>query len=374
MKKMKKEVCVLTTVHSPFDTRIHHKEIQSLLKAGYKITLIAPADKGFTEGNFKLVPLKKHSSVLKRFFLSNFQPLRFALKLKSDVYHFHDPELIFVGLTLKMLGKKVIYDVHEDYELAILSKPYLKPPIRKSISFIFNLLEKNLSRSFDAIITATDEIKPKFFPYNRRTVLVRNYPWIKDFKDVKLKANGGAKLFKLIYIGSLTPMRGIKEIVQALEMLPDDVTLVLAGKFYSKEFEKEVLSLPAFKKVNYLGQIPLEKVTPLLYSADVGLVPFYPEPNHLQALPTKLFEYMAAGLPLIVSNIPNCEKLVKKGSFGLVVNPKSPEEIAEAVKTLKDQPELRKEMGERGRKVFLSKYNFEQEEKVLLNLYESLTN
>ncbi len=369
---MKQKVCVLTTVHSPFDMRIYHKEIHSLLKAGYQITLVAPTEKGLTKKNFKLVPLMKHSSVLKRIFLSNFQPLSLALKSKSDVYHFHDPELIFVGLTLKVLGKKVIYDVHEDYETAILSKTYLKPPIRKVVSFIFNLFEKNLSRFFDAIIVPSENIKAKFCLYNPRTVLVRNYPWLKDFKDINFETNRESTSFKLIYVGSLTRIRGIKEIVQSLELLPDDVNLILAGKFHSKKFEKEILSLPAFKKVTYLGQIPPEKVGSLLSSANVGLVTLYPKSNYLEALPTKLFEYMAAGLPVIVSNFPEYKKMIKKGGFGLVVDPKKPEEIATAVKILKEQPELRKEMGKRGREAFLNKYNFELEEKKLLKLYQEL--
>lgn len=369
---MEKKVCVLTTVHQPFDPRIYHKEICSLRNAGYQVVLIAPGERSLIDKNFELIPFKRQSSLFKRVFISHPQILLRAIKTKSKVYHFHDPELIFIGLILKILGKKVIYDVHEDYEKAILSKSYIKPSLRSIVAFIFNIFEKNFSRFFDAIIAATDEIEKNFSPYNQNTVLVRNLPWKKDFK-AKTPTAGNQKNFKLIYIGSLTRIRGIKDIVEVLDLLSEDVTLMLAGRFYSEEFKKEVMSLAGFKKVKYLGQIPSEEVIPLLSSADVGLIPLYPEPQYLKALPTKLFEYMAAGLPQIVFNIPLCAKIINEGGFGLVVEPKNIKELAQAIKTLKDNPELRKEMGKRGREAFLKTYNFEREEKTLLKLYEHLT-
>jgi glycosyltransferase involved in cell wall biosynthesis len=370
---MDKKVCIMTTVHQPFDTRIHHKEIRSLTKAGYQVTLIAPGKESPKQKNFLLLPVKKEKSLIKRAFFVHPRVFLLALQSKSRVYHFHDPELIFMGLILKILGKKVIYDVHEDYEKAILSKPYLKPAFRKIISFFFSFFERNLSRFFDAIIAAGDDIEPKFRLINKKTVLVRNYPWKEDFK-VPISEKKNEKTFQLIYIGSLTRARGIKEIVEVLDLLPEDVTLILAGRFYSEEFKKEVMSLPAFKKVNYLGQIPLKEAIPLLFSADVGLIPLHPEPNYLKALPTKLFEYMAAGLPQIVFDLPNCSKIIKEGGFGLVVEPGNLEELAQAVKTLKDHPEIRKEMGKKGREAFLKTYNFEKEEETLLKLYQELTN
>lgn len=370
---MDKKVCIITTVHQPFDTRIYHKEIRSLTKAGYQVTLIAPGKESLKQKNFLLLPVKKEKSFIKRAFFVHPQVFLLALKSKSQIYHFHDPELIFIGFILKMLGKKVIYDVHEDNKKAILSKSYLNRRLRKAISLVFNLVEKNLSRFYDAIITVNEEIERKFLHYNKKVYLIKNYPWKNDFilnSSTKERQKG----FNLIYIGSLTKIRGAKDIVKVLDLLPNDVFLTIIGRFYSEKFKEEVMSLPGFKKVKYLGEIPLKEALIHLFSADAGLIPIYPEPQYLTAIPTKLFEYMAAGLPVIAFNTPECAKIIEKVGFGLIVKPGNLEELARAVQILKNNPEMRKEMGKKAREAFLKNYNFEKEEENLLKLYEELTN
>ena len=175
-------------------------------------------------------------------------------------------------------------------------------------------------------------------------------------------------------MGGLADIRGIYELVRALEFIDEKyrVGLKLLGKFTEQDFAERVRALKGFAKVNSLGWIPYEEVYQHLQIADIGLVLFHPVPNHIRAMPNKLFEYMAAGLPVIASNFPLWKEIVGGNKCGLTVNPLNSQEIAKAIEYLLEQPELRRKMGENGRRAVEEKYNWEQEAEKLLAVYERL--
>jgi len=107
--------------------------------------------------------------------------------------------------------------------------------------------------------------------------------------------------------------------------------------------------------------------------SDIGLICFLPAPNHINAIPNKPFEYMASGLPVVASNFPLWKEIIEGNKCGLTVNPKKPEEIAKAIEYLIAHPAETKEMGENGRKAVSEKYNWENESKKLLDIYQQLT-
>ncbi len=365
-----KKVCHLTTVHPYFDIRIFHKEAKSLLKAGYDITLIAQHNKDEIVNGIKIIALPKPKNRIERMLLLSLKAFFKAIKQKADVYHFHDPELIIVGLFLKLMGKKVIYDIHEDVPKTIMSKYWIPKWIRSYVGFIVNLIEKGFSRYFDAVITATDDIA-KNFKNHPRALVIKNYPLLEYFTNARVK-NKNTNNYKIIYIGGLTPERGITQIVQAMEFLDNNARLILAGKFSPGSYENEVRSLEGFKKVDYLGWVDFTKVTEVYENANVGVICLLPEPNYINALPIKLFEYMAAKLPVIASNFPLWKEIVEGNNCGICVNPLNPKEIANAIKYLMEHPEEAKRMGENGRKAVFEKYNWENEEKKLIDLYEKI--
>ncbi|GAB6162897.1 hypothetical protein JCM12298_20570 [Desulfothermus naphthae] len=100
---------------------------------------------------------------------------RLALKEKADVYHFHDPELIPIGLILSLFGKKVIYDVHEDVPKQILIKDWIKSnSVRKFVSLFFKGFENLTCIFFSQIVAATPDIAKKFPA--QKTITIRNFP------------------------------------------------------------------------------------------------------------------------------------------------------------------------------------------------------
>ncbi|MEW6608433.1 MAG: glycosyltransferase [bacterium] len=247
------KVCILTVVHPSFDVRIFHKEAKSLAKAEYDIVLIAQSDKEETVDGIKIIPLPKPKNRLERMGLLIFRCLIKALKQKANVYHFHNPELLFVGVMLKLMTKaKIIYDVHEDYAKQILSKPYLPEWTKYSIAWLVNKVEKVISRTFDAIVTATDDISNNF-SYHKRIVTVRNFPVLSNFS--LLNKTDNSTIFNLIYVGGLVEIRGISQVIQSLEYIQREVKLILCGKFYPAVYEEQVRSLKGFEKVEYQGWV-----------------------------------------------------------------------------------------------------------------------
>ena len=175
------KICHLTSVHSPFDVRIFHKECKTLVKAGYDVTLIAQHDKNETVDGIKIVALPK---VKNRTFRMTSLPLKtlwLALKKKADVYHLHDPELLPVGVFLKLFkAKNIIYDVHEDYAKQKLSEVYIPKIARTYIAFLIRTTEYLSSKLFNGIITATENIL-KNFSHHKRAISIRNFPIISNF-------------------------------------------------------------------------------------------------------------------------------------------------------------------------------------------------
>ncbi|GAI79131.1 unnamed protein product [marine sediment metagenome] len=225
-----KKICILTSVHPVFDIRIFYKQAKTLANAGYEVTLIAQHEKNEIVNGVKIIALPKSKNRLQRMFFLTLKILREALNHKADIYHFHDPELIPAGLVLKVAGKKIIYDVHEDYTKQILSKPYLAKITRSCIAFLTNTIEYISSRFFDGIITATDAILENFSRH-KKAVSIRNFPIISNFAVVKGNSHNKRYIFNLIYIGVLHEIRGITQIIKALDLLDPNKELKLTNLY-----------------------------------------------------------------------------------------------------------------------------------------------
>lgn len=362
------KVCILTSVHPIFDTRIFYKECKSLIDAGYEVSLIAQHSKNEIVGGIKIIALSKPKNHFMRIFGLTWRVFYLALCQHSDVYHFHDPELIIVGIILRFFGKKVIYDVHEDVPKQILNKDWLgNMYVRKFAAFIINIVEKAGDLLFSGIVVATPDIARKFS--KKKVVTLRNFPVLKltdSIKPVNCKKNKSV----IIYAGGLSRIRGIKDIVQAMKYVGDRAELWFLGKWESEKFKKECEDLEEWKYVKYLGFVSLNKVYKYMKISDIGISMLHPVKNYLTSLPVKAFEYMACSLPIIMSNFPYFQKIFKE--CAVFVNPFNCKDIAKKISYLLDNPDEAKKNGERGRKLIEEKYSWEAESKKLLEMYENL--
>ncbi|MDN4526104.1 glycosyltransferase family 4 protein [Fictibacillus fluitans] len=371
------KICHLTSVHPADDIRIFVKECRSLANAGHDVYLVAPNTENKIIDGVKVVGITSASgSRYKRMVDAAKSVYRAAIEIDAEVYHFHDPELMVIGLLLKRKGKKVIYDVHEDVPEQVLSKQWIPKPLRKNISVSVRRMEKFAAAKFDAVVTATPTITRRFKTYNANTVTVHNFPILQELIENSPRA--GLKPRKdnsFLYIGGITELRGIKEMLLAIEFLNgrgDEGELVLAGKFAPPALEQEMKQKEGWPHVDHKGWLGRSEVKEVLSQSTAGLVLIRPEPRYMVSYPIKLFEYMAAGIPSIASNFPLWEDFVIGNQCGLCVDPLDPEAIADAMKWLMENPEEARQMGENGRKAVIEKYNWEKESQELIALYKRL--
>lgn len=361
------KVCILTSVHPVFDTRIFHKEAKSLARAGYDVTLICQHDKEETVDGIRILPLSKPKNRLERMTKTVWSIYRKALEINADTYHFHDPELIPTGLLLKRHGKRVIYDVHEDVPRQNLSKPYLPVAFRKLISMMIGALEAFSARRFDGVVTATPFINRRFLELGANAVNVNNYPIASELYAAGNKWKNKEKI--VCYVGGIAQIRGAFEMVDAIGKI--GYKLMLAGDF-EPGLESQLKRLPGWRNVDALGFLDRNGVKATISRSMVGLVVLHPTINYIDALPVKMFEYMSAGIPVIASNFPLWREIIEGAECGICIDPLNPEEIAKAIQFIIDHPAEAEQMGKNGRRAVEKKYNWGMEEKKLLHLYSEL--
>jgi glycosyltransferase involved in cell wall biosynthesis len=148
--------------------------------------------------------------------------------------------------------------------------------------------------------------------------------------------------------------------------------MLLAGSFDSEKLRNETMKLSGWSRVEYLGQVKRAELASALRRSFAGLVVFHPETNHLHAQPNKLYEYMSAGLPLVVSDFPLWRELVEGIGCGICVDPLNPQAIAEAISFLDRNRDCAKAMGARGLSAVTREFNWEREQAGLIHLYQRL--
>ena len=361
-------VAHLTSAHPRKDTRIFIKMCKSL-KGTYDVSLFVADGLGDSnDEGMSIVDVGKHGcNRLKRITVSAFKVFNRARKGRFDLYHLHDPELMIYGILLKLLGNRVIFDAHEDLPKQIKGKRYLGGFSKLILSYIAWLYEFVIFRFFDTVICATESIKESAVKKAANATVIYNYPIVGELQ----LSEPSKKEEIVIYVGAMSHIRGLEQLVRGMEFTRG-VKLHLAGNFSPPSFKKELESLDGWNKVVYHGVLDRPSLAKLMSKARVGIVPFLDLPNHREALPNKLFEYMSAGLPVIATNFPNWKKLIFESNCGVVVNPQNAKEIGVSIQNVIDDPQVFEIYGSNAQKAILERYNWRNEKEKLLNLYKLL--
>jgi glycosyltransferase involved in cell wall biosynthesis len=357
------DLVMLTTVHRATDDRIFHREAKTLVESGLSVCVMGPHDKsGLIDGVW--VDALPVQDCRRRRFALGWVVLQKCIRTNSKLFLFHDPELFGVGLILRLLGRHVIYDCHENLDLQVLQKTWIPEWARKSTAATVRITEWLLSRLLSGVIAASPSILCRF-PRNR-TILVRNFPTTEAMERLAGGVSVDRRADIVIYAGGLSRIRGIKELVEAFrDPQLTNAELWLVGAFDDKNFREEILnSLPPNAK--WLGWREHTEVLKLYPQAKAGAVLLYPTPSHRGALPVKLFEYFAAGLPVVASNYPEMISLV--GDCGLCVDPKNVKEVRAALVTLFSDPRKTGEMSALARARALDSMSWSREGERLTSL------
>jgi glycosyltransferase involved in cell wall biosynthesis len=365
------KICHFTSVHSWNDIRIFQKMCTSLAgNPDFQVTLIAPDAPDQVVNGVHVIGVKKEkSSRAYRFLNLRKKIYEKALEQEADIYHFHDPELIPYGVKLQKKGKKVVFDSHEDVPNDILDKEWIKPSVvRQLISGVYNKYEKRATRRLSGVISVLDQITHKFT--GTELLTVHNYPRLEEFGGDVPSAHVLPDRFNVVYNGGLTRIRGIHQLVESMRHLDDSYRLVLMGGWESEAYEKECRKSAGWDKVVYLGHVPTKECFGLLKKCQLGVVLFKAVPNHLNSLPNKSFEFIAAGLPMLMSDFPFWQQ--EFGEYAHFVDPEQPEAVARRIGEIRTHysEEMTKVQQLSGR--ILQEKNWESEARKLEDFYYQL--
>jgi len=376
LDKEQVKICILTSVHPPFDVRIFHKEAKTLVKAGYKVVLIAQHSKEETVDGVRIVPLPTPKNRFERMTKIVWRLFRLALKEKARIYHFHDPELIPVGLFLKILGKQVIYDIHEDYPETMLTKDWLPKFLRKPLKIIVGYIEKFAFSFFDGLVFTTEGHIKKSGNINRKQIALYNYPSMNIISGVPLDSE---KKYDLVHLGTMSPwrMRFVLKVGEAVKKFKPSFSWIFIGinKSTIKWAEK---NMPSSLKENYVfiqRKAYLEALA-LASKAKIGFN-YHPPGSRFEVLiPVKVFEYMALGLPIVSANMDELSKLLSSynGKIGFLISEDTPESFAEKIEKLLSSDEGVGNIGKFNQELLQSRFNWSGEAVKLVNLYGNLLN
>ncbi|MFC5547653.1 glycosyltransferase family 4 protein [Massilia aerilata] len=360
----------LTSAHPRYDTRIFVKQCRSLAARGHEVTLVVADGLGEERADgVRILDVGRPGGRLERVLRTTGRMLRAALGLDADVYQLHDPELIPAGLRLKRRGRQVVFDSHEDVPAQLLAKPYLNRFSRRVLSAAFAAYERRACRRFDGLIAATPFVRQRLAGINPNTVDVNNYPVLQEFDAAP---DWDRKAMEVCYVGSISAIRGIRELVRACELLRTPARLSLVGSFSEAALEHELTGYPGWERVDAHGHLGRAGVQRAMSRAMAGLVTLHPVVNYLDALPVKMFEYMAAGLPVIASRFPLWQEIVEGNDCGVCVDPHDPAAIAAAIDDFCRHPQKARLMGENGRRAVHARYNWRGEADKLLAFHDGL--
>lgn len=367
---MKTKVCHMTSVHPAKDGRIFYKECRSLVNAGYDVSLIVAGAKSEICDGVKIIGVGgNYKDRLQRILKAGKDVYRKALEIDADIYHFHDPELLPYGLKLKKKGKKVIFDSHEDVPNQILEKSYMPLFFRKIIKLIYSKYEKYNLKKLNSLIGVSPHICERLKKINKNTYQITNYGFLNNVINNKIFNN------QLCYVGPIRSQWCIEEILNSISLIKTNVSLILAGPA-EREYLQKLENLSSWEKVTYLGKVKHEKVFEIYSNSSIGFALLKPSPNtdwHKGTLGnTKLFEIMASGIPVICTNFKLWENILNEYKCGISVNPENPKEISNAIEYLFLHPDESLKMGRNGRKAIIKEFNWETQEKILLQLYQNL--
>lgn len=368
-----KRVIHLTSVHGAHDTRILYRECVSLINSKYEPILIAPGESGLI-ANIVHIGLGRRRRLLLRIFLIHPKILWSAYLARAPIYHFHDPELIPIGLLLKATGAKVVYDVHEFYsEIIPLRVPWFLRDVVRRLCHAF--LEKFPSRWFDYLVFPTEALRQEYSNVQKSSTLF-NFPLLKA--SASARESSVAKDFDLIFVGTVSPFRAKIMVAVAEELVRRGVQLrfLFVGIAPSTvEWIKE--TFPAgfvASHLHFVARVPYGEVLDYMRRSRIGYNYHPMEKRFEVAIPMKVFEYMLAGIPVVTSKFPELERLLD-ADREVVFCGEDVASQADAIQGLLDNSVKARQIADAGRLAVLDRLNWDASESgKLIRVYDSLVN
>lgn len=369
-----KKVVHLTSAHKRYDQRILWRECCSLQEHGYDVTLVVNDDQDneTLESGVRILSTGFVPKGRRQRMTEGVQRVyELGIAQNADIYHLHDAELLTIALKLKKRGMKVIFDSHEIYGELLKEKKWLPSGLCDVISNLYSLYETYVCKRIDGVICIGkyDE-KEWFCNRSKRYIDVCNYPKLSEYINVTippyLERSGAC------YSGLICKERGLLTILEAINK--SKTHLILAGNFDSKEFQEEFNEKDENHVSQYLGVLNRKEIFELYARCAIGICVLQDtgQTRKINNFNTKVYEYMAMEMPVILSDWPYKREMVEKYHFGLVANPNDAYDIAAKIIWLLEHSKEAEMMGKNGKKLLEEKFTWKQSERNLLKIYEEV--
>ena len=368
-------ICMVAFTDLNFDYRIY-REATSLRRAGHQVIIVASSFKptplkGWDDFEIHSIPLDRSRSLRRLYplFWQRAYPLLVATH--PDAYHAHDLDSLWPAVrAAQRLDLPIVYDAHEFWteQSSLVNRPLMRS--------CWSLLERRLIRRVDRVITVSGSIAQSLKERYRldEVVVLRNLPLFRH----KIQSNLIRETLDLpddrpivLYQGGFLTENGLREQIEAAAGLA--AALVLIGDGPSEQaLRNQVRAAGLDDRVYFIPRVPFHQLHSYTCSADLGLClikgtgkSFY------YSLPNKLFEYMMAGLPILASNFPEMQRIVRETRTGATVDPTNIVAIREQITAFLDNAEQREACAKASLQA-AQRYNWEREAAQLTQLYETL--
>lgn len=376
------------------DARVKN-EADTLANVGFEVSVHALHTPGLTERREKLASgvdvvrygqkqglqltkPKKHTARRNRLELAalmlsrlstHLQVLFGLVKLRPDVLHAHDVNVLpTVWLASKLTRAKLVYDAHE---ISSGREGYRK--IGRLVAWI----EKKIMPQAAGTITTTDA-RAKFFARAYgipRPLVLQNRPRLVRVEgDGRIRRELGLSLPYpiVIYQGGLQPGRGLDRLIRAAVSVNNAYFVFVGGGSMEGELKELSSALGLCERVFFIPTVPLAELPYYTASADIGVQPIENTClNHFTTDSNKLFEYVVARLPVVASSLPEISRVVKDHDLGVLVQPNDTDALAEAIRKLVEDADLRARFSSNAA-MAASSLNWEEQELSLVRLYEAI--
>lgn len=374
------KICFVSSMHPAKDKRVFDKEAVSLAQAGFSVSHLCPGTPGEAgvERGVRIRTYSRPAGIIGR--LKQLLMLyRLAREEDADVYHCNEVDSWGVGVALRVLRRKrCVFDVHEHYPSTFAQSRFplwMQPAVAGTVRLIFRLL----TPFTDRIVLAKRSVADDFHIDKWRKVLVQNYTPLSGLNFANdTSSRSASEQYTLVHLGLFSKMRGWPQVLEAIAMMHHrNLRLLVIGEINDgsgAEFQLRVQQLGLTDTVSQLDWMPFEQAFAHLLQADIGLIAFQPGVlNHVYAMPHKMFDYMAAGMAVMLPSFAvEVAPVVQDSGCGVLIDPADPQDIAAKLDALLADPVEMRAMGQRGRQAVRQRYNWEAEATHLIAMYKGM--
>lgn len=370
------KICHISSMHRAVDDRIYQRACLGLFRLGHEVHYVVtqPDENPQFEGvHFHWI--KQRTGWQRRWFSSK-DAINIAIRLRADIYQFHDPDLLphILKIKKKIPNAKVIFDMHENFQAR-----FSQWGLPSFLGRLFIKYETNTINRLDGFVTTTEAMKNLFVKSSKPGIVIRNSVNIDRLSHLKIDDTLPFETPTIYTSGAHSHSRLVQQTVESLKHLPKDLNfqMMFVGRYSSgikEELHKQAKIDGTAKYLILDDMLPWDENFIRTAKAFCGCVFYENNQNNQVTLPNRVYEYMFSGIPIVVSDYPELRNIVEKANCGLIVSSEKPEDMAKAFEYLLRNPEEAKQMGLNGRKAIFGDFGYHVDLQNTVEFYEKLLN